>query len=57
MLRKFKVTYISLSKRKGEVVISATSKYDAKQRFYRLNPKYEVIRVEDDTKEKSEGLQ
>lgn len=46
MLRKFKVTYIALSQRQREVVIEATSKYDAKQRFYRLYPKYEIVRVE-----------
>ena len=46
MLRKFKVIYIALSKRQREVVIEATSKYDAKQRFYRLYPKYEIVRVE-----------
>ena len=39
MLKKFKITYISLSKR---------------QRFYRLNPKYEIVRVEDCTKEGKE---
>lgn len=50
MLKKYKITYIALSKRQREVVIEATSKYDAKQRFYRLNPKYEVIRVEEDKK-------
>lgn len=46
MLRKFKVIYIALSQRQREVVIEATSKYDAKQRFYRMHPKYEVVRVE-----------
>lgn len=46
MLRKFKVIYIALSNRQREVVIEATSKYDAKQRFYRLYPKYEIVRVE-----------
>lgn len=46
MLRKFKVTYIALSNRQREVVIEATSKYDAKNRFYRLYPKYEIVRVE-----------
>lgn len=47
MLKKFKITYIALSKRQREVVIEATSKYDAKQRFYRLNPKYDIVRVEE----------
>ena len=47
MLRKFKITYVALSQRQREVVIEATSKYDAKQRFYRLHPKYEVVRIEE----------
>ena len=47
MLKKFKITYIALSKRQREVVIEATSKNDAKQRFYRLNPKYDIVRVEE----------
>jgi hypothetical protein len=48
MLKKYKITYIALSKRQREVVIEATSKYDAKQRFYRINPKYDIVRVEED---------
>lgn len=47
MLRDYKVTYIALSKREREVVIQATSKYDAKQRFYRTYPKYEIIKIEE----------
>lgn len=47
MLKKYKVTYIALSNRQREVVIEATSKYDAKQRFYRMYPKYEIVRVEE----------
>lgn len=47
MLRKFKITYVALSQRQREVVIEATSKYDAKQRFYRMHPKYEVVRIEE----------
>ena len=47
MLRKFKITYIALSQRQREVVIEATSKYDAKQRFYRQHPKYEIVQVEE----------
>jgi hypothetical protein len=46
MLRKYKVTYIALSKRQREVVIEATSKYDAKKRFYRMHPKHEIVKVE-----------
>lgn len=46
MKRKYKITFIALSKRQREVVIEATSKYDAKQKFYRMYPKYEIIKVE-----------
>lgn len=46
MLKKYKITYIA-SGRQREVVITATSKYDAKQRFYRQYPKCEIVRVED----------
>ena len=46
MLRKFKVTFIVLRKSK-EVVIEATSKYDAKKRFYRINPNSEIIKIEE----------
>ena len=45
MLKKFKITYEHRGSEK-EVVIEATSKYDAKQRFYRMHPKYEIVRVE-----------
>lgn len=48
MLRKFKVTYRAVSKQ-HTLVIDAFSKYDAKQRFYRTYPKYEIIRIEEDT--------
>jgi hypothetical protein len=44
-LKKFKLTYDDRGTVK-EVVIEATSKYDAKQRFYRQYPKYEIVRVE-----------
>lgn len=44
MLRKFKITYRAV-KREHEVEITAFSKYDAKQRFYRTYPKYEIINV------------
>lgn len=48
LLRTFKVTYLvfGLRTREREVVLEATSKYDAKQRFYRQYPKCEIIRVE-----------
>lgn len=44
MLRKFKITYRAV-KKQDTVEIQAFSKYDAKQRFYRTYPKYEVIKV------------
>lgn len=46
MLRKFKITYRAVLKHRS-VEIEAASKYDAKQRFYRLYPKYEIITVEE----------
>jgi hypothetical protein len=46
MLRKFKVTYRAVRK-EGTMEIDAFSKYDAKQRFYRTYPKYEVISIEE----------
>lgn len=46
MLRKFKITYLAV-KKQGTVEIDAFSKYDAKQRFRRTYPKYEVIRIEE----------
>ena len=48
MLRKFKVIYIALSQRQREVVIEATSKYDAKQKFHFRFPDAELIRTEVD---------
>lgn len=47
MLKKFKITYIALKNKQREVEIMATSKYDAKQRFYRHYPKYEIVRIEE----------
>lgn len=46
MLRKFKVTYRAVRK-EGTMEIDAFSKYDAKQRFKRTYPKYEVIQIEE----------
>ena len=46
MLRKFTVTYRAVLKHRT-VYIEACSKYDAKQRFYKMYPKYEVIKVEE----------
>ena len=48
MLRKFKVTYRAV-KKQSTLEIEAFSKYDAKQRFRRTYPKYEVIRIEEVT--------
>lgn len=46
MLRKFKITYRAVLKHRT-MEIQAFSKYDAKQRFYRTYPKYEIIKVEE----------
>ena len=43
--KKYKITYEHRGSEK-EVVIEATSKYDAKQRFYRMHPEYRIVRVE-----------
>lgn len=29
-----------------ETVLEASSKYDAKKRFYRLHPRWEIVKVE-----------
>lgn len=47
MLRKFKVTYLTVTGKEKTEKIEAASKYDAKKRFYRLHPKYEIIKVEE----------
>ena len=46
MIKKYKITYSAVLK-KSTVVMEAFSKYDAKQRFYRIYPKYEIIKVEE----------
>ena len=46
MSRKFKIVY-SLCSRNLELVLDASSKYDAKQRFYRLFPRGEILKVEE----------
>ena len=46
MIRKFKVTYRAVLKHRT-MEIQAFSKYDAKQRFYRTYPKYEIIHIEE----------
>ena len=44
-MKKYKITYRAVLKPRT-VEIEASSKYDAKQRFYRLYPKYEIIQIE-----------
>ena len=57
MLNNYKITYDTGFALK-ECVISATSKYDAKQRFYRKYPSYGVTRIEQgDGSEPSESRQ
>ena len=46
MLRKFKITYRAVLKHRT-VEMQAFSKYDAKQRFKRTYPKYEIISIEE----------
>ena len=47
MLRKYKITY-RVGQRLRTVIIEATSKYNAKQKFYIQYPKYEIVRTEVD---------
>ena len=46
MLRKFKITYCAV-KRQRSIVMQAFSKYDAKQRFYRTYPNYQIVMIEE----------
>ena len=46
MIRKFKITFRAVLKHRT-VEMEAFSKYDAKQRFYRIYPKYEIIQIEE----------
>lgn len=46
MTKKFKITYRAVLKHRT-VEIEAFSKYDAKQRFYRMYPKYEIVSIEE----------
>lgn len=46
MIRKFKITYRAVKNHRS-VVMEAFSKYDAKQRFYRTYPKYEIVSIEE----------
>lgn len=45
MLRRFRITY-ELDGEVSAYVLEASSKYNAKQRFYLLFPRAEIIRVE-----------
>ena len=45
LLQKYKITYRQVLKQ-YETVIEATSKYDAKKRFYRLHPRWEIVKIE-----------
>lgn len=48
--RKFKITYVKSArenaKRYTEEIL-ASSKYNAKQRFYLVHPPYEIVKVEE----------
>ena len=45
MLRRFRSTY-GLGGEVSAYVLEASSKYNAKQRFYRIFPRAEVLKVE-----------
>lgn len=53
MPRTFLITYRAVLKHRT-MKIEAFSKYDAKQRFYRMYPKYEIIKVEETEKNEDE---
>ena len=46
MLKKYKITYSAVIKHRT-VIMEAFSKFDAKQRFYRTYPKYEIVKIEE----------
>ena len=46
MIKKYKIVYRAVIKCRS-VVMDAFSRYDAKQRFYRTYPKYEIVAVEE----------
>lgn len=48
MLRKYKITY-RVGQGLRTVIIEATSKYNAKQKFYIQHPKSEIVRTEIDS--------
>ena len=47
MPRKFEITYTALSGYKRKKIYVANSKYDAKQKFYRDFPKYDIVSVKE----------
>ena len=53
MPRTFIITYRAVLKHRT-MKIEAFSKYDAKQRFYRMYPKYEIINIEEAEKNEDE---
>ena len=55
MIKKYRITYRAVLKHRT-VVMEAFSKYDAKQRFYRTYPKYEIIKIEEtETKDEKDN--
>ena len=46
MVKKFLITYRAVLKHRTMEIV-AFSKYDAKQRFYRTYPKFEIIKIEE----------
>jgi hypothetical protein len=53
MPRTFLITYRAVLKHRT-MKIEAFSKYDAKQRFYRMYPKYEIVNIEEAEKNEDE---
>lgn len=47
MLRTYRIKYLNESKVRSETCIEASSKYDAKKRFYHENPNCEIEKVEE----------
>jgi hypothetical protein len=47
-IRTFIVTYRAVLKHRT-IKIAAFSKYDAKQRFRRMHPEYEIIKIEEES--------
>ena len=43
--REYRITYRMVLKERS-MVIKASSKYDAKQKFYRDHPRWEIVKVE-----------